>query len=180
MSVAEKREEISRLIRLLVSEVGRLAEFEVYDIVLGRRHPPASKALIERYEGYLELKLPPYYRAFLELHNGFDGLAFPGKDLVSVESVMPGGTRYADMCEWKKTTTEFGGGEVLDAIVIADSEEPNNWDYLDPNRISEGGEFTVVRWTPYENLRFANFRDYLEDWCLSSSREAYEEIRQQR
>lgn len=175
--MADKKSEIAEVICRLVPAVERLSRFDDYDDVIPRARPPAAAAAIEAYEKYLGLRLPPYYRAFLELYDGYEALAFPGRDLLSIESVMPGGAHYDDIAEWKKLSTEVGAGEVLDAIVIANSDQPNNWDYLDPNRLSDGGELVVVRWTPSRSLRFANFRDYLEQWCLATSLTAYESIK---
>ena len=175
--MADKKAEIEELIGRLVPAVVRLAQFDDYDDVIPRAGAPASPAAIETYEKYLGIRLPPYYRAFLELHDGYEALAFPGRDLLSIESVMPGGAHHGDIAEWKKLSTETGAGEVLDAIVIANSDQPNNWDYLDLNRFSAGGELVVVRWTASRSLRFPNFHDYLEQWCLATSMTAYESIK---
>ena len=176
MSALEMKEKIAELVRRIIPELERLSCYDDYDDVIPRPGKPASKAQIEAYEKYLGVQLPSSYVAFLELHNGYEALAFPGKDLLSIESVMPGGENFKDIDEWKKNCAE-GTHEIQDAIVISNSDQPNNWDFLDPHSPSEGGEFAVVRWTPSRSLRFANFRDYLEKWCLATCKTAYEEIR---
>ena len=108
--MADKKAEIAEVICRLVPAVERLSRFDDYDDVIPRARPPAAAAAIEAYEKYLGLRLPPYYRAFLELYDGYEALAFPGRDLLSIESVMPGGAHYDDIAEWKKLSTEVGAG----------------------------------------------------------------------
>jgi hypothetical protein len=41
-------------------------------------------------------------------------------------------------------SADYGDGSVLDGYFIANSEQPNIWTYLDPNRPAKNGELTVV------------------------------------
>jgi cell wall assembly regulator SMI1 len=141
------KEEIQKVEQEIVAELKKLAGYRLYRDVIPKPHPPASAQEIRAYEEYLGLTLPNSYRAFLELYNGYDWLAFPGH-MLSIQDVMPKGQYYEDIVEWKKELAEFGEGGVLDGIMIAYLDQPNNWVFLDPNRTSTEGELMVVMYVP--------------------------------
>lgn len=123
--------------------------------------PPASKSEIAKYEEYLGLRLPPTYRTFLELHNGYDWLAYPGH-MLSTGDVAPGGDWYDRIRAWKTTTAQYGVGEVLEAIVIANLGSEVNWGYLDPTRPSVDAEFIACRWLNGDRDDFPDVVEFLE------------------
>ena len=166
-----KKEEIAAMVARLLPVLERLSQLDDYDEVVARPGPPALASRIEGYERHLGLSLPPYYRAFLELHDGYEALAFPGKDMLSIASVMPGGAAFDDIRDWKAQSEV--PDELTNAIVIANSDQPSNFDFLDAGARGDDGELVVVRWTPQGSLRFANFREYLERWCLASALEGH-------
>ncbi len=145
----DKRAEIAALIAPLVPVLERLSKFDDYDDAVPRPGPPASALSID----------------------GYESLAFPGKDMLAIKSIMPGGSAYEEILEWKSDVEE--PDEVANAIVIANSDQPSNFDYLDCAACGDDGELGVVRWTPQGSLRFDNFRDYLEKWCLASALEGH-------
>ncbi len=108
-----------------------------------RPHAPAKPEDLGRLEAHWELPLPPSYRAFLELHDGYEGLALGG-DLFAVADVLPGGRWDEPVRKWKRLSADYGDGSVLDGYFIANSEQPNVWTFLDPNRPVQKGELTVV------------------------------------
>jgi hypothetical protein len=114
----------------------------------------------------LGLQLPPSYRAFLELHNGYDGLAAPGH-MISTHEAMPKGAWYDRIQHWKKTSTRYGMGEVLDVVAIANLDSAVNWAYLDPNRPKKG-ELTVCIWLNGDRSDYGDmvaFFESLIDYC---------------
>jgi hypothetical protein len=130
--------------------------------------PPATDAQIGAYEQSLGLRLPASYRAFLSLFNGYEGLVYGG-DMLSIDSVIPGGASYDAIVEWKRLCADYGSGEVLDGIVIANSRQPNKWVYIDPNRRSAPDEMVIVR---YMGDTSEEFRDLLGlfDYVVYASR----------
>ena len=114
-----------------------------------------------RTERFLGRRLPESYRTFLQMHDGYTWLAYPGH-MLSIREVMPPSPTYDRIIEWKKMTTDYGGAEVLDGIVIAPLGEPNDWVYLDPNRASAGDELTVVEHHPDDSHEFPDLIEFLE------------------
>jgi hypothetical protein len=155
---ATLKDVIARLDR----EIRDLAERKGKKHVRPKPFPPATEEEIARYEEYLGLKLPPSYRAFLKLHNGYDYLAYPGH-MLSIQAVMPRGKWHKKIKDWKTTTAKYGSGEVLDGIVIANLDGPNNWTFLDPNKPTEGGEFAVVRWLSGDSDDYLDLVAFLEN-----------------
>jgi cell wall assembly regulator SMI1 len=124
-------------------------------------HPPASEQDIRRYEEFLGLRLPNTYRSFLRQHDGYDWLAIFGH-MLPISELMPGGRAYERIVDWKRDNAKYGGGEVLDAIVIAELEEPNNYVYLDPNKVLTADDFVVVESTPEGSAENAGLIAYFE------------------
>ena len=124
-----------------------LSAFARYSDVVPRSGRPASAKSIEALERRLGLSLPPTYRQFLTWHDGYEWLAYPGH-MLSVKELSPGGEYWDDIKQWKIETAEAGYGDVLDGLVIAYMDQPNNWAYLDPNRIANDGEWAVVLHVP--------------------------------
>lgn len=153
--------QLEDVIARLVSAIKEVAAISHFDEVDPKPRPPASAESIERYEQFLGQRLPDSYRAFLELHDGYDFLAYPGH-MLSIREVMPGSPVYARIIEWKKMTTDYGGGEVLDGIVIAPLGEPNDWVYLDASRPSGSGELTVVAHYPDDSHEFQDLLEFFE------------------
>ena len=98
---------------------------------------------------------------FLELHNGYDWLAYPG-DMLSTREVMPRGQWYERIRTWKKTSAQYGMGEVLDVVVIASLASAVNWAYFDPNRPTSKNEFTVCRWLNGDRDDYADLLEFFE------------------
>jgi hypothetical protein len=155
------REEMVNVIVRLERAIIDCARREGDDSIHLRPRPPATERMISDYEQYLQLKLPDSYRVFLQLYNGYAWLAFPG-DMLAIQDVMPGGARFEEILAWKKMSAKYGGGEVLDGIMIASMGEPNDWVYLDPNRPLEGSELTVVSTTPSYSVEYQNLIEFFE------------------
>lgn len=162
--MASMRDQLQTKIAELVVEINACVAREGYKDVALRPHASASKQEIDDYEAYLGLKLPHSYREFLLLYNGYDWLAYPGH-MLSIESVMPDGKWYDEIVDWKRTSAEYGSGEVTDAIVIANMGQPNDWAYLLPDEPSGDNELTIV---VDLNGDFSKFTDLLDmfDWCI--------------
>jgi cell wall assembly regulator SMI1 len=152
---------ISRLLVEIEARVKRTGESYAAPNPL----PPATAEEIATYEDYLKVRLPNSYRAFLELHNGYDHLAYPG-DMLSTHAIMPGGAWHDDIQEWKTTSTQYGMGEVLDAVPIANLDSAVNWAYVDPNRSTSEGECAVVRWLNGDMDDFDDVVAFLEECIL--------------
>ena len=160
MAAFHIKELIAAVIAELVTELRRVSELEPYEEIDPRPRPPATAREIDAYERRIGLKLPASYRIFLELHNGYDWLAFSGPFL-SIKEVSPGGDYFDEIVTWKKSSAKYGLGEVLDGIVIAYLGQPNNWLYLDPNRMSREGEMNVVKWDPSTPREYPDLLDFL-------------------
>ena len=87
-------------------------------------------------------------------------MAYPG-DMLQIADMMPPSSTHARIVEWKKMTTQYGGGEVLDGVVIADGNEPNHWVYLDPNAPSGDDEWTVVEHTPSDDSTYTDVLEFV-------------------
>jgi cell wall assembly regulator SMI1 len=146
----------------LVAAVKAQAKDAGLDHVTLRPYPPAPENVIAAFERHFEIKIPPTYRAFLELHNGYDYLAYPGH-MLSVEKIMPGGEWYKLIQTWKGLSADYGNGEVLNGIVIANLDSPNKWVYLDPTKPGKQGEFTVVHYLPDESTEYPDLIAFFED-----------------
>jgi len=167
--MADIRADLRKTIAELEGKLRELATYPEYNRLSLVALPPASEDEIVRYETYLGRPLPPSYRAFLSLHNGYRGLAYPG-DMLSIDDVMPGGTWYDRISKWKKTSAKYGSTEVIDAVVIANLGQPNNWAYLDPKRVSaKTKEMKVVEWEPEDSDEYQNVLKFLEE-CLETVR----------
>lgn len=147
---------LQQLISELIAEIRRYAERKHNPGRVPVPNPPATTAELQRLQEYVGRRLPSSYRAFLELHNGCTNLAFPG-NMLSIADIMPPSPIYARIVEWKKLSAQYGSGEVLDGVVIADGNDPNHWVYLDPNAPTSVDEWSVVVDTPsdsntYEDL----------------------------
>jgi hypothetical protein len=82
--------------------------------------------------------------------------------MLKIEDMMPQSPIHAKVLEWKKMTTQYGGGEVLDGVVIADQTEPNHWIYLDPNKPTAPDEWLVVFHTPSDDSTYPDLVAYFE------------------
>lgn len=136
-----------------------------------RPPPPATPEAIARIEEHYELKLPNSYRAFLELHDGYQWLASPG-DMLRTADLVPGSPIYDEVIEWKKMSADYGSGEVLDGIAIANLGQPNDWAYLDPNRPTGPKEWTVVLHTPSYSIDYPDLFEFFESrirYCLTEA-----------
>jgi len=161
-------EQIQELIGRLIPMSEEVAGRYGYDEVVPRAHPPASEAAIAELERFFQRRLPDSYRAFLQLHDGYDWLAYPGH-MLSVRDMLPGSQRYGAVVDWKKTVTEYGGGDVLDGIVFASLDEPREWVFFDPNRPTGPNELKVVAFYHDDSHEFANVVEFLESritYCL--------------
>lgn len=123
--------------------------------------PPASRARIEAAEAALGVALPPQYHAFLRLHDGYRWLAYPG-DMLPLVDLMPDSEMQRSISQWKRLAAEYGGGEVLNGLFFATLGQPNNWVYFDLDRPTDGGEYTVVRFTPDESSEYPDLMAFLE------------------
>lgn len=139
--------EIQSAIDEVLTELAALKAHRRYDDVLPTPGRPAPGMSIRALEQRIGLLLPPSYKAFLQMHDGYAWLAWPGH-MLSIRDASPGGEYWDDIAEWKRETAEAGYGAVLDGVVIAYLEQPNNWVYLDPNRIASTGEWDVVLHVP--------------------------------
>src|SRR5678815_389707 len=138
----ETRERVKDVVQRLVANIAQLREYKkAYKNLRPVESSPASEEEIRVYEKELGIALPKTYRAFLELHNGYSGLTIPGS-MLSIQSVRPGGESFPKIKEWKTETARYGSAQVLDGIVIASMDGPNQWTYLDPNRPTSEGELT--------------------------------------
>ena len=124
--------------------------------------PPATEAQIQQLEQHLDRRLPDSYRTFLTLHNGFKRLAFFG-DMLSIDQLLPPSRSYTRILEWKRLTAQYGGGEVLDGVVIADQSEPNHWVYLDPSDPKAPDEWSVVLHMTGDKRVFPDLVAYFEN-----------------
>lgn len=172
--VEELKPLIQAKIDALVAGMTRYAEVADVPNELPRARPPASAQALSRYEAALGLPLPNSYRAFLELHDGYDYL-IPTGPMFSTTEAIPGGAFFDQIREWKQTTSDYGGGEVLDGIVIGYHGQPNNWAYLDPNQRREEGELAVISFTPEMSADFANLLEFF-DYCLEVVRLSLERV----
>jgi cell wall assembly regulator SMI1 len=154
-------EHLRQLIAALVTEIRRYAERKHDPARMPAPNPPATSDEIRALESHIGRRLPDSYRAFLELHNGFTNLAYPG-DMLRVVDMLPGSRIYERIREWKRMTAQYGGGEVLDGVVIADGNEPNHWVYLDPNAPTSNNEWAVVAHTPSDDSTYPDLPAYLE------------------
>ena len=155
------REVIDRLLQEIDARVRRTGE----RYAAPRPLPPATPDEISEYEKYAGVRLPDSYRAFLELHNGYDRLAYPG-DMLSTHAIMPGGAWHDEIQEWKKTSTQYGMGEVLDAMPIANLDSALNWAYVDPNTQTTEGECAIVRWLNGDMDDFPDLLAFFEECIL--------------
>jgi cell wall assembly regulator SMI1 len=155
------KEKVKETIARLEREVKDLAKREGETQVKLKPYPPATSEEIKLYEDYLELKLPESYRAFLELHNGYDWLVFPGH-MLSIQSVMPGGKWFKKIQNWKKLSADYGTGEVLDGIIIANMGQPNDWAYIDPNQPTKTGEMAVIESQGSDDSRYSNLIKFFQ------------------
>jgi hypothetical protein len=160
-AMATLKQQMQDVIARLVVEIEARAKRKGKPPVKLKPLPPATAAEIKAYEKYLEIVLPASYRTFLELHNGYERLAYPG-DMLSTRSAMPKGDWYDDIQEWKKTSAQYGMGEVLDAVPIANLESAVNWAYLDPNDASGKNELRVVRWLNGDTDNYDNLIEFFE------------------
>jgi SMI1/KNR4 family protein SUKH-1 len=152
--------EVGQAIARLANEVDLLSKRIDDKRVKLKAYPPATAQEIKRYEDYLEMSLPDSYRTFLEIHNGYDWLVYPGH-MLSISAVMPGGSWCKKIRDWKKMSADYGSGEVLDGIVIANLGQPNNWAFLDPNTHTGKGEFAIVRWLSGDSSVYQRLVDFL-------------------
>lgn len=141
---------LEQLISELLAEIRRYAERKHNPARVPVPNPPATQGEIQALQEHIGRQLPNSYRAFLELHNGFTNLAFPG-DMLRIADIMPPSPIHARIVEWKKLSAQYGSGEVLDGLVIADGNHPNHWVYLDPNAPSGPNEWSVVADTPSDS-----------------------------
>jgi cell wall assembly regulator SMI1 len=162
--MATMRDQLQLKIADLVAAINACVAREGYKDVALRPHPPASMQEIDDYEAYLGVKLPHSYREFLLLYNGYDWLAYPGH-MLSIESVMPEGHWYDEIVEWKRISAEYGSGEVIDVIVIANMGQANSWAYLLPDEPSGDDELTIVVDLNGDFSKFANLLEVF-DWCI--------------
>lgn len=164
----ETKERVKGVVQRLVENIARLREVKkAYRNLRPAASSPASEEEIRRYEKELGVALPKTFRAFLELHNGYSGLTIPGS-MLSIQSVRPGGEAYSKIKEWKLETARYGSAQVLDGIVIASMDGPNQWAFLDPNRPTSEGELTVVSWQPDSSQEFPDLIKFFEeliDYC---------------
>jgi cell wall assembly regulator SMI1 len=152
---------LEKTIAELVEEIRRYAERKRDPGRLPVANPPAAPEEIEHLERHVGQRLPHSYRTFLQMHNGFRRLAYPGH-MLRVEDMMPPSPVYERILEWKRMTAQYGGGEVLDGVVIASGNEPNHWVYLDPNQPTGENEWCVVAHTPMDDSTFPDLVAYLE------------------
>lgn len=158
----ETKEQVKDVVQRLVDHIGQLRRVKkTYEDLELRPLPPASSQEISAYERDLGLTLPPTYKAFLELHNGYSGLTIPGS-MLSIRSVRPGGEWFEKIKDWKVETARYGSAQVLDGIVIASMDGPNQWAYLDPNRPTKNGELIVVSWEPDDSEEFPTLIEFFE------------------
>lgn len=127
--------------------------------------PPATEQEILDYETFVGVRLPASYRAFLRLHNGYDWLALHGH-VLPLHELMPGGKEYDYITRWKRQSAKYGGGEVLDAIVVAELGEPSNYIYFEPKKRRDD-EMVVVRSDPESSTEFNDLLDYFEQTIRS-------------
>jgi hypothetical protein len=162
-------EELHSAIDEVLGALSGLAEFPRYDDVVPTPHPPATDAEIAALERRIGLPLPPSYRQFLQWHNGYDWLAYPGH-MLSIQDASPGGRYWDDLKQWKLETAESGYGDVLDGLVIAYMDQPNNWAYLDPNQILPNGEWAVMLHVPgTDPSDYPDIQSFLRT-CASNAR----------
>jgi cell wall assembly regulator SMI1 len=145
-----------------IMEYGRVNEIH-HCLPIGG--PPGSDDTIRQLEEFLGLRLPPSYRSFLQLHSGYQRLAYPG-DMLAAHEMRPPSKCYDSVVQWKKTSALYGDGEVLDGIVIAKQDQPNDQVYLDPNQPTGNGEFAVVLHTPGSSEIYRNLFEFLESRVL--------------
>ena len=141
----------------LALEVSRLGR---YGIIEPQPRAPIRPHVLQAYEQRCGIPMPPSYRALLELSNGYDGLLFGG-DLLAVEDVTPGGSAWERISEWKLETAKYGGGRVLDGIMVAYMAQPNNWAFLDPNTAQPSGEMALVSWDPEFEVEHRGVEEFL-------------------
>lgn len=159
---------LEEVISRLVHAIRTVAEAGHFEQINPQPRSPASPAAVDAYERFLGRRLPESYRTFLLMHDGYDWLAYPGH-MLSISDVMPGSETYDRIIDWKKMTTDYGSGEVLDGIVIAPLGEPNDWVYLDPNKPSAENELTVVAHYPDDSHEFSDLIDFFEErirYCI--------------
>jgi hypothetical protein len=152
--------EISRVVATLDEAVRAVVAAKKYKYA-PKPHPPATERQIEEYEHFLRRRLPSSYRAFLRLHNGYDWLVIFGH-VLPIEELMPGGKQYDYIREWKLDSAKYGGGEVLDAIVIAELGEPSNYVYLDPNKESGPDDLMVVQADPELSVEYPGLVEFFK------------------
>lgn len=162
--MAAMQQQLQAKINDLVAAINACVVRDGYADVALQPYPPATQQEVADYEAYLGLSLPHTYREFLLLHNGYDWLAYPGH-MLSIPAVMPEGQWYDEIVEWKQTSAEYGSGEVVDGIVIANLGDANNWAYLNPDKPSGEDEMTIVIDLNSTVTELANLLE-LFDWCI--------------
>lgn len=143
-----------------------IVQDENYPDAVARAHPGASANAIARLEAHYGVEMPPSYKVVLGLHDGYEALAYPGHLLGAADS-LPGGRYHDYIMKWKDRIAKAGSPEVLNAIVIASSGQPNDWVYLDPAQPLGSGEFAVVEFTPEQSTVYQGVLDYLETGVLA-------------
>jgi hypothetical protein len=162
IDMATTREQVQGVVNRLHEKLVQYAQSaELQRRCMPIPHPPASSSEIARFEQYIGESLPNSYRLFLEIYNGYEWLAFSGP-MLPIQAIMPGGTFYDDIKQWKLDTAENGLGEVLDGIVIANLGSVNNWVYLDPNKPGADNELTVVLWDPEYTTEYKDLVEFFE------------------
>ncbi|MCA8950139.1 MAG: SMI1/KNR4 family protein [Planctomycetes bacterium] len=127
-----------------------------------RPGPPATAEKLRAFEDHVGVPLPAAYRAFLEIHDGYHHLLYPGS-FYSIADLLPGGAAHAKVVEWKRMCSDYGNGEVLDGLVVANTGQPNNWAYFDPDQVSPQGDPALVSFTPSDSEAFPDLLEFLRN-----------------
>jgi len=123
--------------------------------------PPADEAQLQALEKQLDRTLPPSYRQFLAQHDGWR-MVNGAMDLLSVAELM-GGARHARIDKWQKQMLASGDTVAANALVIGASDITPTRLLLDPDTLTEGGEWLLIRYHKGPEDQYPSFLDWLEE-----------------
>jgi hypothetical protein len=122
--------------------------------------PPASATQLQALETALDRKLPPSYRQFLAMHDGWR-MVNGAMDLLSVAELL-GGPRHDKIVRWQKQMLTSGDTVAANSLVIGASDITPTKLLLDPDTLTEGGEWLMVHYHKGPEDRYLSFLDWLE------------------
>jgi len=122
--------------------------------------PPVDETQLQALEKRLGRKLPRSYRQFLSMHDGWR-MINGALDLLSVGEILAG-PRHDKVAKWQQEMLRHGDTVVGNALVIAASDITPTKLLLDPDTLTDGGEWLLIRDHKGPEEAYPSFLDWLE------------------